>query len=211
MRLLSYITTDKDVELNKVLRSTLKVILIITLGIFGIVAWLFSPYSLSERPEVSMVKRTIISPVIVDITKPNSFYYQPIGDSSDFHQAGEQAIIVSSGSELLLSLEGFSTHIKYKNKSFYWMRLYVTQSSVTRVSLPILIKKWFGHDEEFKIFAMAVLVASLGDGKYPKLLQRGGFELNFNLGCENMEYRYEVLGNGCRPRVSVVLQKESSL
>jgi hypothetical protein len=200
-------TTDKDVELNKFLRSLLKVIPIITLGIFGFVAWLFSPYFLSESPEDSIVKRTTKSEVIIDITKTNSLYYQQTVDSSEFHQAGEQAVIVSSGSEVLLSMDAFSTHIEYKKKIFDLMRFNVTQRSVTRVSLSILIKKWFGHDEELKAFAMAVLVASLGSGKYPKLLQRRGFEINFNTGCKDIEYRYEALGNGCRPRVSVGILK----
>ena len=181
----------------------MKVILIVSLGLFCIVAWLFNSSFLSEGPEVSMVKRTII----IDITKPNSSYYQPTRVSGEFHQTGEHDVIVSNGSELLLTTESHSTHIEYKNESIHFMRLYITQKSVTRVSLPILIRKWFGHDEELQSFAMAVLVASLGNGEYPTLLQRGGFELDFNIGCENTDYRYDVLANGCRPRISAAILK----
>jgi hypothetical protein len=180
----------------------LKVVLIIAFGLF---AWFSYSSFLSGRTEVSAVKETVISPISIDISDSNSFYYRPMGKSNHFDQTGERTVIVSRGKELVLSIETHSTHIKYKNKIFSSMKLYTTQTPVTRVSLPILIKKWFGDDEELKTFAIAILVATLGKGKYPKLLQRNGFEINFDIGCESTEFRYDVLGNGCKPGVSVVL------
>lgn len=169
-------------------------------------AYLRFDYLLSQNSPTTVIRPEPVSPLAIDASKNNSYFYRPSGQES-FYQRGRHQIIITSDSTKVLETKSFETQIDYHDNTLEWMRLFLTESPVIEAQLPAKIEHWFHHDSEIKSYILARLAAFSGKGKHPSMLLRHTYEIDFFSGCNDIENPQDDFAKGCMPRLLISQKK----